>query len=1019
MKPIHLLLGVLLAASTLQAQTLSQDTANPSASPGPTPYTVVAQDANSQIWQSQTYEQVSDGSIVTNLHQYTELATGLNHLVNGQWVASSEQIEISPDGSSASATNGQHQVYFPGNIYSGVIKLVTPDGQTLQSQPIGLSYFDGTNSVLIAMVTNATGAILPSGNQVIYTNAFDGLNADLLYIYTKAGFEQDVILQQQPPDPVSLGLNPQTTRLQVLTEFFNPPQPVVTATTVPTAAGNLEDDYLSFGAMGMGQGKAFLFGNNSPSVEVNKQWLVLEARQFLVEELPIVSIASEIDTLPPYVAQAGSGTKLVVSKSLMLPPQRLIHTSPKTTFLAQAVPPSRGLVLDYVTLNSSMTNYTFQGDTTYYISGPVNLYGSNSFEGGAVIKYTNNASITVNFTYGSPLYLNWLTSAYRPVFFTAKDDNSVGETLSVSTGTPTNYYANPALYISVPPGTTMPTPSYFRVSYAQQALYLEGVPTIQDGQIVNCQNGVQFGDSSMSFRNLLFANVQTNLNTTYTYYNPLNIQNCTFSSSSNLIYAQDWSGQNVVANLTNCILANVANLTNTHTYSFTYQVNGGNNGCYNSPSFGTGQVTNNFYPFQTVGAGNYYLTNGCNFFNAGTTNIDPTLLAALRQKTTYPPIVLTTNFTGNTTLGPLAQRDTDTPDLGYHYDPLDYCWSGLSAGTTLTLTNGVAIGIYGASGLSADNLVSQGTATTHNQMVYYNLVQEQPTNWGTNVFNGLFSSLSQAQIQFTDFCLAAGQTWNFCPNVTGGGGISLNECQLQTAYFSIAGLYELGMSFTNNLFDRCNLNFSDAIMTYWLSFYNNLFWGGQGVFALENSYSTDPFTLRWNLYDNLFVDVSLNAYDSTYTPNHSYNAYYETSAMAFGYANETNGLPAPTGEQTLGNIDFQPGPLGQYYYPTNGTNLAMLIHAGSTNASLLGLYHYTVTTNEVVEGTNIVSIGYHYVATDTNGNPLSTPQDGIPDYVADANGNGIVDSGEISWTNYYSVNGLTNGSGLLVFTPLK
>jgi hypothetical protein len=238
MKPIHVF-GLLLTCSTLQAQTLNQPvvTANPS----PVNYIIGQKGANSRVWQKVIQTQDSQGNVTYQTNQaYVELATGLNHLVNGKWVASSEQIEISPDGSSASATNGQHQVYFPGNIYNGQIKLVTPDGQTLRSQPIGLGYFDGTESVLLVVTTNSTGAILPSGNQVIYTNAFSGLNGDLLYTYTKSGFSQDVVLREQPPDPASLGLNPQTTRIQVLTEFFNPPQPSVTATTVPTVgAGTL------------------------------------------------------------------------------------------------------------------------------------------------------------------------------------------------------------------------------------------------------------------------------------------------------------------------------------------------------------------------------------------------------------------------------------------------------------------------------------------------------------------------------------------------------------------------------------------------------------------------------------------------------------------------------------------------------------------------------------------------------------------------------------------------------------
>ena len=117
--------------------------------PPPAPPAIVSRDANSRVWQSTEYEQRPDGQVVSKKHQYTELASGLCYQQNGQWLDSQEMINILPDGSAA-ATQGQHQAFFPANIYNGVITLITPDGLQLKSQPLGLSFDDGTNTVLIA-----------------------------------------------------------------------------------------------------------------------------------------------------------------------------------------------------------------------------------------------------------------------------------------------------------------------------------------------------------------------------------------------------------------------------------------------------------------------------------------------------------------------------------------------------------------------------------------------------------------------------------------------------------------------------------------------------------------------------------------------------------------------------------------------------------------------------------------------------------------------------------------------------
>jgi hypothetical protein len=89
------------------------------------------------------------------------------------------------------------------------------------------------------------------------------------------------------------------------------------------------------------------------------------------------------------------------------------------------------------------------------------------------------------------------------------------------------------------------------------------------------------------------------------------------------------------------------------------------------------------------------------------------------------------------------------------------------------------------------------------------------------------------------------------------------------------------------------------------------------------------------------------------------------------------------------------------------TNLAVL-NAGSRNATNAGLYHFTMTTNNVKETNTVVDMGFHYVATDANGTPLDYDGDGVPDYWEDWNGNGGVDSGETDWRD-------ANDQGLRIF----
>ena len=170
---------------------------------------------------------------------------------------------------------------------------------------------------------------------------------------------------------------------------------------------------------------------------------------------------------------------------------------------------------------SSQTNWTFQCDTTYYISGTVNLSGTNTFEGAAVFKYANNASINIS---GG---LNWQAATYRPVIFTAMDDNSVGESIYGSTGNPTNYYANPALNFNT---TSSFTISCFRIAWAAQAIGdYDSQLNFYDGQLVNCQYGIVSIYSDINVRNMLFADIQSSCDESV--YGNFDAQNATFAGS--------------------------------------------------------------------------------------------------------------------------------------------------------------------------------------------------------------------------------------------------------------------------------------------------------------------------------------------------------------------------------------------------------------------------------------------------------------------------------------------------------
>jgi hypothetical protein len=353
------------------------------------------------------------------------------------------------------------------------------------------------------------------------------------------------------------------------------------------------------------------------------------------------------------------------------------------------------------------------------------------------------------------------------------------------------------------------------------------------------------------------------------------------------------------------------------------------------------------------------------------------LLKQLRQATTYAPIVYSNvTVSTNLTLSAQALRDTDVPDLGYHYDPMDYAFGGVVVNSNLTFNPGTAIGWFELPGSGGPgfgirlsgvgNAQFDGTVTAPCVLARYDTVQEGGnSNWTDKGWLSAVTSDSgntgpvEADAQFTHF-FGLSTDPNFFAEYDEPLILKAQNCEFSSASCEA---YWMCQYFTNCLFDRVQ----------WLGIHGN--YSPEG-FAMRNCtmhgghlqiarYGGSWPTMITNC---AFDGVDFSQMDGTTNNTFcDYNAFLTTG----GRTSVTNIHDIP-----VTNFNWQTSWLGNYYLPNNSS----LIDAGNTNADLLGLYNFTTQTNQAEEGTSLVDIGYHYIALDSNGNILDNDSDGVPDW---------------------------------------
>ena len=833
---------------------------------------------NHRVLEKAEIQTDSRGGTRVHTNKIVELQTGLFFEKDGVLTESKALIEADEQRGGAKAENGRHKAWFSANINSATaVQLTTPDNKVLSSHILGLVFYDyrKNQSQLIAELRDANGVVVGE-NQVLYANAFDGgFKADVLYTYTKGGLEQDIVFRERPPLPEEFGFDPRSTRIEVWTEFFDAPQPKIEERKRKGWRNAMVAKSISFGEMQIGGGTAFGLGaaiDRHGGELVNKQWLNISGRTFLVEDVSFRTSAIHLRNLPPMPqaqAQIGSPNKVRTMAGRLTPPVRKeakVSHSEKMK-VASLDLPKTGYVLDY-SIVSAQTNFVFQGDTTYYVNGTVNLASITTIEGGAVIKFTNGAVINILGT------VDCLTEPYHPAVLTSFDDNTVGE--SIAEGSPSGTYADVALALAN--GGHL---QYLNIRHADKAIYSAQDYDLSHIQFVHCNKGLETAASSFIAKNILMYDV----NTAFGGQSFRGVvQHLTFHNGNTIIDDDDYSPASCGPSPPSSELSLVNSLL------FGFSQWGDFTPTLDHTEYSQADPGN---IFETSVYGSHYLPEESPYRNVGGTNVSEALLPALRKKTTYPPVILTSNITTNKTLRPIAQRDTDVLDLGYHYDPLDFAVQNISLTAPLLVTNGCAVAFFGTNTdglfLGTNAVIrSEGQPHRMNHFAWFNAVQEQVPDAPEGYVAGKMfytdaasSSVPQMSCRFTDFSRLASTNEQYIADLNDNGMsgyFDFKDCRFAAGkvIFNSFTAGQPGGTFitlSNCVFERSAVQLEDFGNGLSASVYNNLFYHSRlNIADRDTTNGLMTLDFKNNAFDGFVLSqaASVNA-------TNGYNAYITTS----------------------------------------------------------------------------------------------------------------------------------------------
>ena len=202
------------------------------------------------------------------------------------------------------------------------------------------------------------------------------------------------------------------------------------------------DEIVDFGSVKLGYGRAFSIDGDASNVlegrldraneiQVGKRIEEVGGRKILIETLPVDQLREVLsDGLRAQANSSEGPGKARLFAQRWVPDLPLLIDAPSEGIQIAQVPYTpEGFVIDYV-VTSSTSNLTFQSGETYLL-GFVRASGHTVIEAGAVLKFENYGGLVLEL-YDSGDSLTCPSSGIA--YLTTRDDNTVGEVISGSTG---------------------------------------------------------------------------------------------------------------------------------------------------------------------------------------------------------------------------------------------------------------------------------------------------------------------------------------------------------------------------------------------------------------------------------------------------------------------------------------------------------------------------------------------------------------------------------------------------------